>query len=162
QQRQELIKAAQRTGLQELRAPVSGTVEQSSVHTIGGVVQPAQTLMVVGPDDSKVEVEAMLPHRDARFGHASQLAEPKVEAFTYTRYGLLHGLVRSVSHDALRKERDAPNPDRDQSSTKPSPVESKDPGPADSAYVARISLAETSVETEQGPLSLAPGMTVTA
>jgi hemolysin D len=162
QQRQELIKAAQRTGLQELRAPVSGTVEQSSVHTIGGVVQPAQTLMVVVPDDSKLEVEAMLPNRDAGFVHAGQLAELKVEAFTYTRYGLLHGLVRSVSHDALRKERDAPNPDRDQSSTKPSPVERKDPGPADSAYVARISLAETSVETEQGPLSLAPGMTVTA
>src|SRR5215470_14324518 len=43
EQRQELIKATQRTGLEELRAPVSGTVEQLSVHTIGGVVQPAQT-----------------------------------------------------------------------------------------------------------------------
>jgi hemolysin D len=162
EQRQELIKAAQRTGLQELRAPVSGTVEQLAVHTIGGVAQPAQTLMVIVPDGSKLEVEAMLPNRDAGFVHPGQPAELKVEAFTYTRYGLLHGLVRSVSRDALRKERDAPNPDRTQSSATSSSAETKDSGPTDAAYVARISLDETSVDTEEGPLSLEPGMTVTA
>jgi len=162
EQRQELIKAVQRTGLQVLRAPVSGTVEQLSVHTIGGVVKPAETLMVVVPDDSKLEVEAMLPNRDAGFVHAGQPAELKIEAFTYTRYGLLHGQVRHVSRDALRKESDAPSPDRDQSLTKPPPAASKSPGSADSAYIARISLAETSVETEEGPMTLEPGMTVTA
>jgi hemolysin D len=66
--------------------------------------------MVVVPDDSKLEVEAMLPNRDAGFVHAGETAELKVEAFTYTRYGLLHGTVRSVSRDALRKEQDAPAP----------------------------------------------------
>ena len=40
---QEEIKARQRIGLQTLRSPVDGTVEQISVHTIGGVVTPAQT-----------------------------------------------------------------------------------------------------------------------
>ena len=162
EQQQELIKAAQRTGLQELRAPVAGTVEQLSVHTIGGVVQPAQPLMVVVPDDSKLEVEAMLPNRDAGFVHAGEVAELKVEAFTYTRYGLLHGVVRTVSRDALRKEQDAPSSDRDPSSEKSGAANGKGSGSADSAYVARISLAETSVETEQGPLALEPGMTVTA
>jgi membrane fusion protein, hemolysin D len=162
EQRQELIKAAQRTGLQELRAPVAGTVEQLSVHTIGGVVQPAQTLMVIVPDDSKLEVEAMLPNRDAGFVHAGEAAELKVEAFTYTRYGLLHGTVRSVSRDALRKEQDAPGPDRDRSSAKSPSTDGKGSDSADSAYVARISLAETWVETEQGPLALEPGMTVMA
>ncbi len=145
EQRQELIKAAQRSGLQELRAPVAGTVEQLSVHTIGGVVQPAQTLMVVVPDDSKLEVEAMLPNRDAGFVHAGEAAELKVEAFTYTRYGLLHGLVRSVSRDALRKEQDVPSPDRAPSSEKSPTADGKGSGSADSAYVARISLAETTV-----------------
>jgi hemolysin D len=162
EQRQELIKAAQRTGLQELRAPVAGTVEQLSVHTIGGVVQPAQTLMVIVPDDSKLEVEALLPNRDAGFVHVSETAELKVEAFTYTRYGLLHGTVRSISRDALRKEQDAPNPDRDPSFAKSRPADGVGSGSADSAYVARISLAETAVVTEQGPMALEPGMTVTA
>jgi hemolysin D len=161
EQRQDLIKATQRTGLQVLRAPVAGTVEQLSVHTIGGVAQPAQTLMVVVPDQSRLEVEAMLPNRDAGFVHAGQPAELKVEAFTYTRYGLLHGQVRTVSRDALRNERDAPNPDRNQDRGKPTSRQEQDSTAGNPAYLARISLAETAVETEEGPIPLEPGMTVT-
>jgi len=162
-QRQDLIKAAQRTGLQTLRAPVDGTVEQLSVYTIGGVVTPAQSLMVIVPDGTTLEVEAMLPNRDAGFVHAGQPAELKVEAFTYTRYGLLHGDVRNVSRDALRNERDAFAPDRDQAAGKSSPRDGQNSAPGESAaYVARISLAETAVETEQGPRPLEVGMTVTA
>ncbi|MDZ7735039.1 MAG: HlyD family efflux transporter periplasmic adaptor subunit [Gammaproteobacteria bacterium] len=48
--RQELIKAEQRFTLQQLRAPVSGTVNQLIVTTIGGVVEPAQKLMTIVPD----------------------------------------------------------------------------------------------------------------
>jgi membrane fusion protein, hemolysin D len=162
EQRQDLIKATQRTGLQILRAPVGGTVEQLSVHTIGGVVTPAQTLMVIVPHGTTLEVEAMLPNRDAGFVHAGQSAELKVEAFTYTRYGLLHGKVRSVSRDALRNERDASAPDRDQASGKSSPREGQNSLPGGTAYVARITLAETEVETEQGPRPLEMGMTVMA
>jgi membrane fusion protein, hemolysin D len=162
EQRQDLIKATQRTGLQTLRAPVDGTVEQLSVHTIGGVVTPAQTLMVIVPHGSKLEVEAMLPNRDAGFVHAGQSAELKVEAFTYTRYGLLHGKVRNVSRDALRSERDAFAPNREQVSGKSSPPDSRMSAQGESAYVAQILLAETEVETEQGPKPLEVGMIVTA
>jgi hemolysin D len=160
-ERQELIKATSRAGLQALRAPVGGAVEQLSVHTIGGVVTPAQTLMVVVPDDSKLEVEAMLPNRDAGFVHPSQPAELKIEAFPYTRYGLLHGVVRTVSRDALRSERDALGPDRGQASEKPS-AQGAPPSSGESAYVARISLDETAVQTEQGSMPLEAGMAVTA
>lgn len=162
EQREELVKASQLTQLQVLRAPVSGTVEQLTVHTIGGVVQPAQTLMVVVPDQSKLEVEAMLPNRDAGFVHAGQIAELKVEAFNYTRYGLLHGAVRTVSRDALRNERDAPKPQEEDEAGKPPPQSQQNAQPADSAYVARLSIAETTVQTEQGPMAIEPGMTVTA
>jgi hemolysin D len=162
EQRQDLIKAAQRTGLQTLRAPVDGTVEQLSVHTVGGVVTPAQTLMVIVPDGTTLEVEAMLPNRDAGFVHTGQSAELKVEAFTYTRYGLLHGKVRNVSRDALRNERDAFVPDRDQVAGKSSPPDSRSPAQGESAYIAQISLTETEVETEQGPRPLEVGMIVTA
>jgi hemolysin D len=162
EQRQDLIKASQRAGLQTLRAPVGGTVEQLSVHTVGGVVTPAQTLMVIVPDGSTLEVEAMLPNRDAGFVHTGQPAEIKVEAFTYTRYGLLAGTVRHVSRDALSSERDALTPDRDQSSPRASSQDSRGSDSGQAAYVARISLAETTVETEQGRISLEPGMTVTA
>ncbi len=162
EQQQELIKAAQRTGLQTLRAPVSGTVEQLSVHTIGGVVTPAQTLMVVVPHGSTLEVEAVLPNRDAGFVHAGQLAELKIEAFAYTRYGLLHGKVRNVSRDALRSERDALSSDVDQIAKNSSPRDNRNSGPGGSGYVAQISLLETAIETEEGRTPLEAGMTVTA
>lgn len=162
EQREDLVKASQLTSLQVLRAPVSGTVEQLAVHTVGGVVQPAQTLMVVVPDQSKLEVEAMLPNRDAGFVHAGEPAELKIEAFNYTRYGLLHGVVRTVSRDALRNERDAPKPDADQDALKSNAPNQQNATPSDTAYVARVTVNETSVETEQGPRPLEPGMTVTA
>jgi len=160
--RQEQIKASQRSGLQTLRAPVDGTVEQLAVHTIGGVVTPAQAMMVVVPDGSRLEVEAMLPNRDAGFVHAGQDAEVKIEAFTYTRYGLLHGVVRSVSRDTLRSDRDTTNAGGASSPGKAPIQGGQDADRADSAYVVRVALASTSVETEQGRKPLEPGMAVTA
>ncbi len=158
---QEQVKATQKIGLESLRAPVDGTVEQLAAHTIGGVVTPAQALMVVVPDGSRLEVQAMLPNREVGFVHPGQPAEVKVEAFTYTRYGLLHGKVAGVSRDALQTgERDGAR-DRE----KPSSAASDDgaeSGQKGSAYVARVALDRTSVDTEQGPLPLEPGMAVTA
>ncbi|MFL6726115.1 MAG: HlyD family type I secretion periplasmic adaptor subunit [Sphingomicrobium sp.] len=162
EQHDELVKATKLTGLQVLRAPVDGTVEQLSIHTNGGVVQPAQTLMVIVPNGSKLEVEAILANRDAGFVHAGQPAEIKVEAFSYTRYGLLHGTVSSVSRDALRSERDAPNPDRDTSPQKASTQNTASGASGDSAYLARVTLDEDSIRTEQGLRPIEPGMTVTA
>src|SRR5439155_3776729 len=49
---QDVIKAQQRTRLQALTAPVDGVVQQLAVHTVGGVVTPAQPLMVLVPVDS--------------------------------------------------------------------------------------------------------------
>ena len=46
-----------------------------SVHTIGGVVTPAQALLVVVPADSHLEIEAMVLNRDIGFVHAGQDAE---------------------------------------------------------------------------------------
>jgi hemolysin D len=162
EQTQDQIKATQRTGQQTLRAPVDGTVEQLAAHTIGGVVTPAQALMVLVPDGSKLEVEAMLPNREVGFVHPGQQAEVKVEAFTYTRYGLLHGAVEGVSRDALRT---APRDNQDDPTKPPRPGDtnrSADSGNQESAYVARVSLTDATVETEQGHLPLEPGMSVTA
>jgi hemolysin D len=161
EQAQEQVKAVQKTGQQTLRAPVDGTVEQLAIHTVGGVVTPAQALMVVVPDGSHLQVEAMLPNRDVGFVHAGEPAEVKVEAFTYTRYGLLRGSVEGVSRDALRTG------DRDSGSGRAKTAGASDDqdgqdGPHESAYVARIALSATAIDTEDGPLPLEPGMAVTA
>ena len=159
---QDQIKATQRTELQTLKAPVDGTVEQLAIHTIGGVVTPAQALMVVVPEGSKLQIEAMLPNRDVGFVHPGQSAEVKVEAFTYTRYGLLHGTVDGVSRDTITNGSNGKSGNGSQQQD-----DSRDPDAADgqhpeSAYVARISLAQATIDTEDGLRPLEPGMTVTA
>ena len=47
----EMTKADTRAGAQHLTAPIDGVVQQLAVHTVGGVVTPAQQLMVVAPED---------------------------------------------------------------------------------------------------------------
>ena len=76
---QELIKAEQRTKLQLLTAPVDGVVQQLAVHTSGGVVTPAQALLVVVPTDSRLEVEAMVSNRDIGFIEPGQPADSGLE-----------------------------------------------------------------------------------
>src|SRR5262245_32216537 len=102
---QDLIKAEQKTKLQLLTAPVDGVVQQLAIHTIGGVVTPAQSLLVVVPSDSRLEIEAMVSNRDIGFVQPGQEAEIKIDTFNFTRYGLLHGQVLSVSQDAIIRDR---------------------------------------------------------
>jgi hemolysin D len=163
QQSQDEIKARQRTGLQTLRAPVDGTVEQISVHTIGGVVTPAQTLMVVVPDESRLEVEAILPNREVGFVEVGQPAEIKVEAFNYTRYGLLRGNVRLIGRDTLRSARPSDAADKDPFAGKQTSADQEKNSPErESSYMVRIALNETTIDTEVGKMQLGPGMGVTA
>ncbi|WP_314104796.1 HlyD family type I secretion periplasmic adaptor subunit [uncultured Stenotrophomonas sp.] len=100
----EVSKAGQRDRLMTLRAPVSGTVQQLAVHTVGGVVTPAQALLVVVPSEEALEVEATVLNKDIGFVRPGQAVTVKVESFPYTRYGYLTGKVVSVSHDAAQDE----------------------------------------------------------
>ena len=136
------------------------------IHTIGGVVTPAQSLMVVVPEGSKLQIEAMLPNRDVGFVHVGQSAEVKVEAFTYTRYGLLHGTVEGVSRDAVTAGsggggKSGGGNSQQQDSSDPDDATGQHP---ESSYIARVSLAQTAVETrtEAALRPLEPGMAVTA
>jgi hemolysin D len=95
-----LAKAARRAELQTLRAPIDGTVQQLHIVSVGAVVTPAQQLLSVVPDNDQVEVEAVLENRDIGFVDVGQRVELKVDAFPFTRYGLLGGRVTSIDRDA--------------------------------------------------------------
>lgn len=101
----EVTKTGQRDQLMLLHAPVSGTVQQLAIHTVGGVVTPAQALLAVVPSEETLEVEAMVLNKDIGFVRPGQRVTVKVESFPYTRYGYLEGAVESVSHDAAQDEK---------------------------------------------------------
>lgn len=104
---QELLKAQRQLGLQQLVAPVDGTVQQLAVHTVGGVVPAAQPLMVVVPEGSLI-VEARLLNRDIGLVRQGQRATVKFDAYPSTRYGAMEGHVVSVSRDAVREDNKLP------------------------------------------------------
>lgn len=102
---QETIKAEQRKALTSLKSPVDGTVQQLAIYTVGGVVTPAQALMVIVPKDNPVEVEAFIQNKDIGFVSEGQDAEIKIETFPHSKYGTIEGKVLSISHDAISDEK---------------------------------------------------------
>jgi hemolysin D len=154
----DLIKAEQRTRLQQLLAPVDGVVQQLAIHTVGGVVTPAQPLLVVVPSDSRLEIEAMVSNSDIGFVHAGQEAQIKVDTFNFTRYGLLHGQVLSVSRDAVIRDRQQDRLGERMSGTA---NDSSEPRGQELNYSARISLDRTAMQIDDMVVNLSPGMAVT-
>lgn len=154
----DLAKAEERTKLQVLTAPVDGIVQQLSVHTVGGVVTPAQQLAVVVPSDTVLEVDAMISNRDIGFVHIGQDAQIKIDTFNFTRYGLLHGQVLSVSQDAI--VRDVP-PDKTKEDRAGAEGASSEPKGQELSYAARVSLDQTQIQVDDALAKLSPGMAVT-
>jgi hemolysin D len=156
---QDLVKAERKTGEQVLRSPIDGTVQQLVLHTVGGVVTPAQQLMVIVPADSRLEVEAMISNRDIGFVSAGQVAEVKIDTFNFTRYGLLQGKVVSVSQDAIIREK--PNAKSGAPKSGGALSDSSEPEGQELLYSTRIALDETQMQIEDKLVNLAPGMAVT-
>lgn len=135
--RAEEQKARRRHEHQSLRAPIDGLVQQLAVHTVGGVVTPAQTLLVVVPDEGALEVEAWVENKDIGSLAPGQVAEVKLEAFPFTRYGTLPGRVLGLSRDAVSVDQ------------------------AGLLYVARIALEQSSIRVENDRrVPVSPGMRV--
>ncbi len=134
---QELVKAEQRTTLQHLTAPVSGVVQQLAVHTVGGVVTPAQQLMVVVPKEHALEIEALVKNQDIGFVRDGQIAEVKVETFPFTRYGTIDAQLLHVSNDAIADEK------------------------LGLVYSVRVLMKKSVMNVEGKRVNLTPGMAVT-
>jgi len=135
--RQELVKATHTDQRQRLAAPVNGTVQQLTVHTIGGVVTPAQPLLVIVPDQDRLEVEAWVENQDVGFVDPGQSVEIKVDAFPFTRYGIIDGEILSLAKDSMLVEN------------------------IGYVYAARVAMARTTIRVENGrEVNLTPGMDV--
>ena len=134
---QEFIKATSRGQFMHLTAPVDGTVQQLAVHTVGGVVTPAQPLMTIVPTNSPIEVEAYLSNQDIGFVHAGQKVEVKIETFSFTKYGTVKGDVISVSSDAIKDEK------------------------LGLVFATRVRLDRNTIFVDGNHLNLSPGMAVT-
>lgn len=156
---QEMIKANSRRDAMTLTAPVDGTVQQLAVHTVGGVVTPAQQLMVIVPKQNTLEVEAFVQNKDIGFVGAGQDAQIKVETFPYTKYGTIHGTVLHVSNDAIQEDARQSSAPREGTSAKAG--ESQDKIVPGLSYAARVRLEKSTMDVDGKTINLTPGMAVT-
>ena len=153
---QDVVKASEKSRLQILRAPVDGTVQQLAIHTVGGVVTPAQALLEVVPADSRLEIEAMVSNSDVGFVREGQEAEIKVDTFSFTKYGLLHGTVLDVSKDSVDRNKPPSDP-----KNKPNTDSASEPSGHELVYPAHVSLDRTLMDVDGKDVELSPGMAVT-
>jgi hemolysin D len=135
---QELSKTEQRSRLMRLAAPVAGTVQQVAVHTEGGVVTPAQVLMVIVPRNAEMTAEVVVDNKDIGFVNAGDSAQVKFETFPFTRYGTIEATVRSVTADAVADEKRG------------------------AIFPATLALHRATIDVDGKRIPLAPGMNVTA
>ncbi|HEX6706222.1 MAG TPA: HlyD family type I secretion periplasmic adaptor subunit [Albitalea sp.] len=134
---QERSKTEQRQRLTQLSAPVAGTVQQMAIHTEGGVVTPAQVLMIVVPKDAQVTAEVVVDNKDIGFVKAGQVAAIKLETFPFTRYGTVEATVDTVTADAVNDEKRG------------------------AIFPATLNLRRTHIDVDGKRIRLSPGMNVT-
>ncbi len=89
----------------DLKAPLSGRIYQLSVHTLGGVVTPGETLMLLAPDNRALTVEAKIATRNIDQVHVDQDVDIRFTAFDQRSTPEVQGKVLSVSPDAITEER---------------------------------------------------------
>lgn len=131
-------KADQRAMLTLLRAPVTGIVQQLTIHTPGGIVTSAQPLMVVVPDSTAVTAEVFVANQDIGFVNSGQSVAIKLETFSYTKYGTIDAQVDNVAADAVTDDKRG------------------------SFYPATLSLSQKDMLIDGKRIPLSPGMNVVA
>ena len=130
-----LRKAEMKETQRSLYSPVDGVVQQLSVHTVGGVISPAEPIMLIIPDNAPLEIQAQVLNKDAGFVEKDQSAEIKIDSFPFTKYGTIDGHVRQLSRDAILDEQLGP------------------------IFDARIAMDKTEIMANGKMVQLTPGMT---
>ena len=86
---------------QQIRSPVRGHVAQLLVHTIGGVVTPAEKLAVVVPSDSALLIKALVMNKDVGYLTPGMAVAIKVDTFEFQKFGMLQGTLVQVAQDSI-------------------------------------------------------------
>jgi HlyD family type I secretion membrane fusion protein len=118
----------------DVTAPIAGTVTGLAIHTIGGVIQPGETMMTLVPSDDRLVVEAHVSPQDIDAVHAGLIAQVRLTAFKMRYLRPVKGTVQTVSADRFDDQKTN-----------------------DSYYIARIEIPQSEL-ADIGNRKLTPGM----
>ncbi|MGH1376025.1 MAG: HlyD family type I secretion periplasmic adaptor subunit [Alphaproteobacteria bacterium] len=136
--RERLTGLEERKGRKEIRSPVTGTIQELTVNTIGGVVRAGEDLIKIVPKDDQLIVEARVKPSDRAFIYPGQQAVIKITAYDFSIYGGLKGELLSISADTFEDEQ------------------------GNSFYRVRLRTYETELKRKGEVLPIIPGMVASA
>lgn len=89
----------------DIRAPQSGFVHQLSVHTVGGVIQAGEQIMLIVPSLDLLTVEAKIQPQDIDQVHLGQVAHLRFTTFNQRTTPELNGTVKEISADVSEDQK---------------------------------------------------------
>ena len=89
----------------EIRAPQDGTVFQSAVHTVGGVIAPGDPIMLIVPNADNLTVEVKIAPQDIDQVRVGQQAILRLTAFNQRTTPELNGVVGQIAADTTTDQR---------------------------------------------------------
>ncbi|MBO6562211.1 MAG: HlyD family type I secretion periplasmic adaptor subunit [Nisaea sp.] len=122
----------------QVKAPRSGQVVNMSIHTLNGVIRPAEPLMTIVPLDDELIVTAKIKQKDVDVILVGAPVQLQLAAFNPRITPPIEGTLTSVSADVVRDER------------------------GQEFFEARISIDPDSLSQNLPGVKLTAGMTVSA
>jgi HlyD family secretion protein len=89
----------------DIRAPQDGTVFQSTVHTVGGVISAGDAIMLIVPDADNLTVEAKVNPQDIDQLKIGQIALLRFTTFNQRTTPEINGMVTRISADISTDQR---------------------------------------------------------
>ena len=86
----------------EIRAPQSGIVQELAVHTVGGVISPGETLMLIVPEEDRLVIDAMVAPASIDDVKPGQPVSIRFPAFDFATTPECKGTVQRVSADLIK------------------------------------------------------------
>src|SRR5207248_4038499 len=100
----QLSKAQLRHRMAVLRAPRDATVLEVADRPEGSVVRAAEPLLRLVPADAPIIADIQIDTRDVARLHLGDPVTVKFEALPWQQFGLVHGVLKSLTPDAIADE----------------------------------------------------------
>ncbi len=88
----------------DIRSPIDGYIHQLNVHTVGGVISPAEPAMMIVPENEALLIEARVAPTDIDQLHHGQKAVVKVQAGNQRVTPELTGSISRIAADVTREQ----------------------------------------------------------
>jgi HlyD family secretion protein len=89
----------------DIRAPQTGRVHQLAIHTVGGVIGPGETIMLIVPENDTLSIEVKVSPNDIDELHPEQPALLRFSAFNLRTTPELYGTIAWIAPDQSEDQR---------------------------------------------------------